>query len=226
MALSRGAVVGSTRPVTYRDVVTAGYDELGPRYRDLFASSPARMRYAQRVRHRLAPGSVVVDLGCGPGEPATRLLAVDHHVLGVDLSAGQLGLAVSAAPSALLVRADIADFALRPGSVDAVVSFFALGHLPPPAHAPLFAAIATWLRPGGLLLTTTPRIPGDMVENWIGVPMYFGGIGDEATLAAVTASGLAVEASEMTAEHEPDGQLSRFHWLTATKPPPATTPRQ
>jgi SAM-dependent methyltransferase len=152
------------------------------------------------------------------------MLAVDHHALGVDLSAAQLRLAASAAPSALPVRADITEFALRPGSVDAVVSFYALGHLPPTAHAPLFAAIAIWLRPGGRLLTSTPRIPGDTVEDWIGVPMYFGGIGDDATLAAVRAAGLTIEASEVSAETDPDGHLSRFHWITATKPLPATVP--
>ena len=173
----------------------------------------------QRVLRRLAPGSIVVDLGCGPGDPATRLLAAEHHVLGVDVSPGQLRLAASAAPSALLVRADMTEFALRSASVDAVVSFYALGHLPPPVHAPLFAAIASWLRPGGLLLTSAPRIPGDEFEDWIGVPMYFGGIGDEATLAAVRIAGLTVEASEVVAENEPNGQISRFHWITATKPP-------
>ena len=86
-------------------------------------------------------------------------------------------------------------------------------------HAPLFAAIASWLRPGGLLLTSAPRIPGDEFEDWIGVPMYFGGIGDEATLAAVRIAGLTVEASEVVAENEPNGHISRFHWITATKPP-------
>jgi hypothetical protein len=59
-----------------------------------------------------------------------------------------------------------------------------------------------------------------MVEDWIGVPMYFGGIGDEATLAAVRAAGLTVEASEVVPQDEPDGHISRFHWITATKPAP------
>jgi SAM-dependent methyltransferase len=204
--------------VTYREVVAAGYDELGPRYREQFGGSPNRVAYVQRVRRRLPPGALVVDLGCGPGDPATRLLAADHHVLGVDLSPGQLRLAASAAPSALLVRADITEFALRPGCVDAVVSFYALGHLPPPAHAPLFAAIATWLRPGGVLLTSAPRVPGEGVYDWAGIPMYFGGIGDEATLAAVRAAGLTLEASEVVPENEPGGQTSHFHWITATKP--------
>ena len=50
--------------------------------------------------------------------------------------------------------------------------------------------------------------------------MYFGGIGDEATLAAVRAAGLTTEASEVVAQNDPDGHLSHFHWITVTKPPP------
>jgi hypothetical protein len=55
------------------------------------------------------------------------------------------------------------------------------------------------------------------------MPMYFDGIGDEATLDAIGAAGLTVEASEVTTETDPDGHLSRFHWITATKPQPAAT---
>jgi SAM-dependent methyltransferase len=210
-------------PPSPRSVVAAGYDALGPRYHSWSAGSPVRLTYVSRVLDRLRPGSVVVDLGCGPGDPATRLLAADHHVLGVDVSLVQLRLAAAAAPSALLVRADITEFSLRPGSVDAVVSFYALGHLPPSAHASLFAAVSTWLRPGGLLLTSTPVLPGSSIDdNWLGVPMYFGGIGPEPTRAAVVSAGLTFESSELALEDEGTGQAAHFHWITATKP--ATTP--
>jgi SAM-dependent methyltransferase len=78
----------------------------------------------------------------------------------------------------MLVQADMTRFALRPGSVDAVASFYALGHVPSGQHAPLFHAIAGWLRPGGVLLTSAPLLVGDDVdEDWLGVPTYFGGLG-------------------------------------------------
>jgi SAM-dependent methyltransferase len=202
-----------------RRIVAAGYDALGHRYRDWSSGSPHRIAQIERILARLEPGSTVVDLGCGPGEPATRLLSAAHRVLGVDVSAGQLMIAAAAAPGALLVRADMTELALRPGSVDAVVSFYALGHLPPDAFAPLFAAVACWLRPGGLLLTSAPRKPGAVVEEeWLGVPMFFGGIGDGPTLDAVTAAGLVVESTEVLAEDERGGGIVEFLWITATKP--------
>lgn len=206
-------------PGTPRDVVSSGYDAIGARYRDWSASSPVRLDFVRRVLARLPAGSRVVDLGCGPGEPATRMLADHHTVLGVDLSRGQLALASQSAPTALLVQADLAELSLQPASVDAVVSFYALGHLPSAAHAPLFASIASWLRPGGVLLTSAPLTPGDGTEpDWLGVPMFFGGIGEAATLTAVQAGGLDIEAAERVLENEGAGHLVEFLWVTATKP--------
>jgi SAM-dependent methyltransferase len=194
-------------------VVGAGYDAIGVRYREWSANSPVRLRFVDEVLRQLPAGSTVVDLGCGPGEPATRRLSERHRVLGVDLSAGQLRLARQVARQATLVRADMTEFALRPSSVDAVVSFYALGHLPPTAHAPLFRAISLWLRPGGLLRTSAPVSADDGIEaDWLGVPMYFGGIGMQATLDAV--ADLVVDDGRTVAEDE-GGRLVQFLWLSA-----------
>jgi cyclopropane fatty-acyl-phospholipid synthase-like methyltransferase len=202
-----------------RQVVRRGYDEIGQRYHDWSHRSEVRLSFVREVLDRLAPHSVVVDLGCGPGDPATRMLSESHHVLGVDLSAGQLRVAQRLAPRALLLQADVTELALRPGSVDAVVSFFALGHLPSAAHAPLLGRVGSWLRPGGLLLTSAPLTPGDDHDSeWLGVPMFFGGIGVDATLAAVDAAGLDVEQAQVVGEDEGEGQVVEFLWVTATKP--------
>jgi SAM-dependent methyltransferase len=200
-------------------VVARGYDDIGRRYHDWSQHDPVRLRFVAEALARLRPGSVVIDLGCGPGDPATRLLAQQHTVLGVDLSRNQLRLAHELAPRASLVVADITSFAVAPASVDAVVSFFALGHLPPASHAPLVAEIARWLRPGGFLLTSAPLHAGEDVEDdWLGVPMYFGGIGEAAMLRAVDDAGLRLVSAEQVAQDEGDGQVAVFLWVTATKP--------
>ncbi len=203
-----------TRP---QDVVRAGYDAIGGRYHAWSHASPTRLRMVDVVLGRLAPGSVVVDLGCGAGDPATRLLAeAGHLVLGVDLSRGQLEIARRLAPQASLVQADVTSFALAPASVDAVVSLYALGHLPSATHAPLYAAVATWLRPGGLLLTSAPLGAGDGGDDdWLGVPMFFGGIGVEATLAAIEDARLRIDSAEVVVDDE---GVERFLWVAATRP--------
>lgn len=201
------------------EIVRSGYDRIGHRYRDWSQDSPVRLRWVQRLLAELMPGSLIIDVGCGPGEPATRMLSAQHRVVGVDGSLVQLRLAQAAVPEAALVQADIARVALRPGSVDAVASFYALGHVPSDQHAALFKAIASWLRPGGLLLTSAPLTPGDGTEaDWLGVPMFFGGIGESATRRAVSAAGLEVEIWQVVEQDEGDGKLVSFLWLMARRP--------
>ncbi len=204
--------------VRHRDVVRAGYDAIGERYHAWSHASAVRIGFVDRVLERLPSGSTVVDLGCGPGDPATRLLSEQHHVVGVDLSEGQLRVARRLAPRAALVQADLADLSLRQSSVDAVVSFYALGHLASELHVPLITRIGGWLRPAGLLLTSAPLTPGDAVDDdWLGVRMPFGGIGAEATLAAVEAAGMTVELAEVVGEDEGEGRTVEFLWVTAVK---------
>ena len=197
-------------------VVRAGYDAIGARYHEWSHDDPDRIAYATMLRDRLPADSVVLELGCGPGDPATRILSERHRVVGVDLSRGQLDLARGHAPRASLVQADMTRLSVRPRSLDAVASFFAFGHLPSAAHAPLLTSIGSWLRPGGVLVTNVPLTPDEGVEEgWLGVPMFFGGIGREATLAAVEAGGLTVERVERLG---PRGET--FDWLVASAAAP------
>lgn len=199
-------------------MVRRGYDAIGPRYRDWSHLSPVRLRWVDRLLEQLLADSVVVELGCGPGEPATRLLSQRHNVLAVDASAVQLRLARESAPRAQLVHADLTHFSMQSGSVDAVASFYALGHVPAKDHPPLFSRIFEWLRPGGLLVTNAP-VAGDddHVVDWLDVPMFFGGIGEAATSAALSEAGFSIEDWQIVPEDEGGGHSVSFLWLLARK---------
>lgn len=194
-------------------MVREGYDAIGARYHAWSHADPVRIAYVERLRDRLPAGSRVLELGCGPGDPATRMLAERHHVVAVDLSRGQLDLARQHAPTAALAQADLARLSVREESVDAVASFFVFGHLPSEAHAPVLTAIGGWLKPGGVLVANVPLSPGDdLADDWLGVPMAFGGIGRDASLAALEAGGLTVESVERLG----DAGSGVFDWVVAT----------
>jgi SAM-dependent methyltransferase len=110
---------------------------------------------------------LVLDLGCGPGSLATRLLRRIPAATVVAIDADPLLLALGRA--AWNGRADsergslrFADLDLRVGGwaaalglhrpADAAVSTTALHWLPPHALAAMYAEVATVLRPGGLML--------------------------------------------------------------------------
>jgi cyclopropane fatty-acyl-phospholipid synthase-like methyltransferase len=108
----------------------------------------------------LRPGARVLDLGCGPGIAATRQLTRRGlQVIGVDLSAVQLRRARRLVPAAGLVQADMAALQFAAASLDAVVAFYALTHLPLADQRALIPRIRGWLRPAGLFLAIVGAQP-------------------------------------------------------------------
>ena len=207
----------SDAPVDPIDVVRLGYDALGARYLEWSQDASARVRFVHQLLERLPKDSRVLDLGCGPAAPATRLLSERFAVVGVDLSHVQIALARKAAPTAAFVVADMTRLGIPPGAFDAVVSLYAFGHLPSALHRDVLNEIAAWLKPGGLLLANAPLAEGDGVHEWLGVPMFFGGIGADRTLAAIEDAGLCIEAAEQITDEEGDGQTATFLWVRARK---------
>jgi SAM-dependent methyltransferase len=160
-----------------RELVRRGYDVISSAYRgDDGEPEPSAGTDVSRYQGWVAelagllpPRARVADLGCGAGIPATRELT-EHglQVIGVDFSAVQLRRARKLAPAASLVQADMTTLRLAPASLDAVVSFYAVIHLPLADQRALFPRIRTWLRDGGYFLATVGA------DRWTGTGSFFG----------------------------------------------------
>ena len=114
----------------------------GAAYDPLDSSYPGRLtirRFADLAAPFVAPGTTVVDLGCGPGEitcelagrsPAVRFRGVDHSAVAVQRAsalAARSGLA-----NATFLTADISTWS-PDGRIDLVMMFDAFHHVPDPA---------------------------------------------------------------------------------------------
>lgn len=105
----------------------------------------------------VSPGAQVVDLGCGTGQISLPLALRGAQVLAVDVSSAMVRRLQSearrrGASSLEALALPIEELVLPPGSVDLVVSSYALHHLRDPDKARLVSAAYGWLRPGGRLL--------------------------------------------------------------------------
>jgi SAM-dependent methyltransferase len=103
---------------------------------------------------RLAPRSLVVELGCGDGTTARLLCDAGHDVHASDASPAFVALARRNAPRATVAHAPIADVAL-PAPCDAVIAIGEVLGYRECGDAPLdeiFARAHSALRPGGLLV--------------------------------------------------------------------------
>jgi SAM-dependent methyltransferase len=98
----------------------------------------------------LPRGSIIADVGCGPGRDAALLREQGFLVVGLDLSAGQLR--AGGQPSA--VQADMRRLPLRTGSAGAIWCRAALLHIPRGAVPAVLEEFARVVRPcGGLYLS-------------------------------------------------------------------------
>lgn len=122
----------------------------------------------------LSDGDPVLDLGCGNGIPVSQVLSERFDVTGVDISDVQVERARRLAPRATFHRADMTQIHFPPGTFAAVVSLFALIHVPVAQQPRLIKRISSWLRPDGRLLATVGHMAWTGTEdNWHGARMYW-----------------------------------------------------
>jgi len=143
-------------------------------------------------------------VGSGGGVPLARdLAAAGYAVTGVDLSAVQVERARRLVPTARFLHADAGEVSFPASSFDAVVSLYALIHMPLDEQPRLLRRIGRWLRPGGWLLATTGHHAWTGSEdNWLGgeAPMWWSQA-DAATYRAwIEQAGLSVVTEDLVPE--------------------------
>ena len=125
--------------------VRRSYDEIGGQYTAQRSELATAESYLHRLVERLPQDALVLDLGCGAGIPIDRhLLASGFRVIGLDISPKQIERARSLNPRGDYAVRDMVD--LQPGeySVDAVVSFFAIFHVPREHHPSVLRVVRSF----------------------------------------------------------------------------------
>ncbi|HXN02987.1 MAG TPA: class I SAM-dependent methyltransferase, partial [Candidatus Dormibacteraeota bacterium] len=141
----------------------------------------------------LDAGDPVLDLGCGCGVPATAVLAERFAVTGVDISPVQIERARRLVPAAKFLCEDMSEVDFPPEGFRAIVSFFAIIHVPVDEQAALFRKLSRWLSPSGYLLATVGTRAWTGTEaNWHGAPMYWSHSDRETYLAWLSEAGFEV----------------------------------
>jgi trans-aconitate methyltransferase len=156
-------------------LVRDGYNQISHAYRgDAVAAGTSYPAWIDDLVAGLNDGDPVLDLGCGNGIPVSQVLSERFDITGIDISDVQVERARRLAPRATFRRADMTQIHFRPQTFAAVVSLFALIHVPVAQQPRLIERISGWLRPGGQLLATVGHIAWTGTEdNWHGARMYW-----------------------------------------------------
>jgi ubiquinone/menaquinone biosynthesis C-methylase UbiE len=206
-------------PVNPKKIVEQGYDQVAYDYASLEGKTKwPRMLWLKKLLSRLEPGSSILDLGCGSGDPADIEIAKKHKVTGVDISQAQISLALQKVPSGHFIHGDAETINFLPASFDAVISFYTLEHIPREKHRSVLGHIYQWLKAGGFLLVSMEAGEyDDEIGNWLGVPMFISAYSPEIMKRLVIGEGF--ELLETAVETQVEGKVEiPYHWIFARKP--------
>jgi SAM-dependent methyltransferase len=202
-------------PVDPKEQVRRGYDAVSARYRGDDDVDEHYAEWETLLRQRVTPGGRVLDLGCGCGVPLARLLSVRYQVVGVDISPVQVGRARRLVPAASFVQGDMTEIDFEAGAFDAVVSLFALIHVPLAEQPAMLRRIAGWLRPGGWLLATVgERAWTGTEDDWLGggATMYWSHADADSYRTWLDEAGFVIDVDRFVPEGE-GGHRLLLAWL-------------
>jgi ubiquinone/menaquinone biosynthesis C-methylase UbiE len=129
-----------------KELVRESYNHISHTYRgDSVSRDKGYFRWQEMLTPLLHPDDPVLDLGCGCGIPVAQELAQTFRVTGVDISEVQISRAKSLVPDATFLCADITTANFPSHTYAAIVSFFAIIHIPLQEQQPIFESIFRWL---------------------------------------------------------------------------------
>ncbi len=160
--------------------VAARFDALEARFKAAVPDSDFRLAAVVRALGAV-DGTMLLDLGCGKGRFAGRLVERGARVVGLDLSAGML----AQARLADRVRGSMLRLPFATATFDSAVAIDVFQHLPASRVDRALAEIRRVLRPGGRLVIVDknalalddrrpwlPRVVVKRIDEWRGRWMY------------------------------------------------------
>jgi len=153
---------------------------------------------------RLPKKPSVLDLGCGSGVPFDKFLVQNNcNLIGIDNSKKHLALAKKLVKQAQFINGDFAKVNFKQ-KFNAIVSFYAIFHIPRTEHKKLFKKILALLEKKGLILVTLGAEDMEStVDDFIGSKMMWSSYSLEKNKKLVEQSGfkILIAKEEKSSEH-------------------------
>jgi SAM-dependent methyltransferase len=182
-------------------IVKSAYDKIGSDYQATRRIDSQDILNLHLLTDRLTKGTSVLDAGCGSGFPVSQILAENFQVTGVDFSTKQTHRAKAGLSKSTFVCADLANLPFHDSTFDAIVSFYALIHIPREEHQQLIMNFHRILKPKGLafLCMGAGDLPPETAE-YLGAKMFWSHYDRKTNLEILERSHFAVFWSDIVVD--------------------------
>ncbi len=138
-----------------KDTVRRGYDGAAAAFAARRSFDEEERAILERFLDAIPPDGSLLDAGCGDGRPILRAIGErrpNSRRIGLDISSRQLERADENLPDSGLVQGDFTRLPLDESSMDGVLAFYSLIHVPEAQHPQAIAEFSRVVRPGGRVL--------------------------------------------------------------------------
>ncbi|MFW6048427.1 MAG: class I SAM-dependent methyltransferase [Candidatus Natronoplasma sp.] len=151
-----------------RDKVKRGYEEgrYAKEYREGREIREFEKELFEDLFEEIGEEASILDLGSGIGIPFDRYFVDNgYEVIGVDFVEKNIERAKENVPEAHFVKADFSQLSFPKESFDAIVSFYAIFHIPREEHLDLLEKMNRWLKESGVILITMGTGDDERIES-------------------------------------------------------------
>ena len=157
----------------------------------------------------VAPGSSVLDLGCGCADPMARyILSRGYRVTGIDTSDGLIALCRESFPASSWLVADMRQLHLNK-RFDGLLAWDSFFHLTAEDQRAMFSIFADHAQPEAALMFTSGPQAGEAIGDYRGEALYHASLGPAEYRELLAANGFTV------VDHIADDPTCGYHtvWL-------------
>jgi SAM-dependent methyltransferase len=183
------------------DSVTGLYDRNAARWDKDRLKILFEKGWLDRFLTLTAPGSTILDIGCGSGEPMARYL-VEHgrSVTGVDSSSSMIALCRERFPAETWQVADMRTLSLG-RKFNGLLAWDSFFHLTQDAQRRMFPLFAAHAAPGAPLMFTSGLELRESIGTYAGEPLYHSSLDTAEYRLLLEANGFEIVRQ---VEHDPE----------------------